>query len=170
MITDDQNELFDIVDENDMVIGQRKRREVHGNPSLIHRSIGVAVFNNKGALFLQQRSKTKDTDPLLWTISCSGHVSSGDTYEGAARRELVEELGIRNVKLEYVTKYLCRVEHETEMTILYKAAYDGRMVLMKKELKTGKYFTQHDFQIEWTSRALKLSKMGEVALKKLGWI
>lgn len=76
---DDQKELFDVVDKNDNVIRQATRGEVHNNKYLIHRSIGVAVFNKKGELFLQQRSASKDTDPLFWTISCSGHVSSSFT-------------------------------------------------------------------------------------------
>ena len=74
-ISDNQNEIFDVVDENDKVIGQARRGEAHRNKKLIHRSVGVLVFNKKGELFLQQRSATKDTDPLKWTISASGHVS-----------------------------------------------------------------------------------------------
>ena len=97
-ITDNLKELFDIVDENDKVVGRATRGQVHGNPKLIHRSVGVAVFNSKGELFLQKRTATKDTDPLLWTISCSGHVGRGDAYEKTAVRELEEELGIKGEK------------------------------------------------------------------------
>ncbi len=74
--TDNQNEIFDVVDEDDNVIGRVKRGEANRNKNLIHRSIGVAVFNRKGEIYLQQRSSTKDTDPMCWTISCSGHVRS----------------------------------------------------------------------------------------------
>ncbi len=73
--TDNQNELFDTVDENDKVIGQATRGEVHKNKNLIHRSIGVVVFNSNGEIYLQKRNSTKDTDPGKWTISCSGHVT-----------------------------------------------------------------------------------------------
>ena len=50
--TDDQNEIFDVVDENDKVIGQASRREVHSNKNLIHRSIGIAVINSNNKIFL----------------------------------------------------------------------------------------------------------------------
>lgn len=92
--TDNQNEIFDIVDKNDNVIGQARREEVRRNKNLIHRSIGVAIFNKKGEMFLQQRSAGKDTDPLKWTISCSGHVLAGENYEETVLRELNEELGL----------------------------------------------------------------------------
>lgn len=93
--TDNLEEILDVVDEEDRVIGQATREEVHRNKKLIHRSIGVAVSNDKGELFLQQRSATKDTDPNKWTISCSGHVGAGDDYLATVYRELEEELGIR---------------------------------------------------------------------------
>ncbi len=92
--TDNQNEVFAVVDENDRVVGEATRREVHKDKNLIHRSVGVAVFDAKGELFMQQRSPTKDTEPLKWTISCSGHVDKGEGYEETAVRELSEELGL----------------------------------------------------------------------------
>jgi len=92
--TDDKHELFDIVDKDDNVVGRATRGEVHRNKNLIHRSVGVAILNSRGEIFLQQRSVTKDTDPGLWTISCSGHVLAGDDYRVTAIRELKEELGL----------------------------------------------------------------------------
>ena len=80
--TDNQNELFNIVDEKDNVVGQATRGEVHKNKSLIHRSVGVVVFNSRGEIFLQQRSAGKDTDPSKWTISASGHVSAESAEVG----------------------------------------------------------------------------------------
>ena len=86
--TDNQNELFDIVDEDDQVIGQATRGEVHRNKNLIHRSIGVCVFNSKGEIYLQKRSSTKDTDPGKWTISCSGHVGTSVVIASAESAEV----------------------------------------------------------------------------------
>ena len=85
-----QDELFDLVDGNDVVIGTVKRKDAHSNPALIHRAVGILVFNQKGQLFLQKRSQTKDTYPGYWTISASGHLKPGETYRQAALRELNE--------------------------------------------------------------------------------
>lgn len=88
-ITDD--EIFDVVDACDNVIGQASRAEVH-RKGLFHRAIHVFVFNAEEEIFLQRRSLVKDVAPGLWSSSCSGHVDSGETYEEAAHRELVEEI------------------------------------------------------------------------------
>jgi isopentenyl-diphosphate delta-isomerase type 1 len=167
MTTDNQEELFDIVDENDNVIGQATRGEVHRNKKLIHRSVGVIVFNKQGAVFLHQRSSTKDTDPLLWTISASGHVELGHTYEETAKRELVEELGVE-LEIVPVIKFICHDHTETEMQMLYKAYSNGPFKLNKEEIKQGKYFTRKELIKQAKSDKVKLSFSGKMALEKIG--
>jgi isopentenyldiphosphate isomerase len=214
--TDNQNELFNIVDEKDNVVGQATRGEVHKNKSLIHRSVGVVVFNSRGEIFLQQRSAGKDTDPRKWTISASGHVSAesaevghgffaylqnspalagsntvgvlkkhdlpadsyspsrhpqdpnAQVYEEAAHRELREELGA-DLDIEPVAKYICRAPNETEMQMLFKTTYNGPFRLHPAEIAQGKFFTQKELVESLKSGKLKLSFMGKVALRKLGW-
>src|SRR3990170_6634830 len=161
-VSDNQSELFDIVDENDHVIGQATRGEVHKNKNLIHRSIGIIVFNKKSEIFLQQRSSTKDTDPLKWTISASGHVLSGDSYEDTAKRELVEELGV-NLRIEMVVKYLCYAPQETEMQKLFRAASNGPFDLHSEEIKQGKFFAQDELIKTLKQNKLQLSYSGKMS-------
>jgi isopentenyl-diphosphate delta-isomerase type 1 len=168
MITDNQDEIFDIVDGNDQVIGKARRGEVHGNKYLIHRSIGVIVVNDKGEIFLQQRSNTKDTDPLKWTISVSGHVERGDTYENAAKRELQEEIGI-NVPIIPFDKFIYRGEQETEVSQLFKAISNGPFQLNKEEIIQGKFFTRKELIRLIKSGKIELSNMGKETLKHFGW-
>ena len=92
------DELFDVVDLNDQVIGQAPRREVHAR-HLLHRAIHVLVHDADGRLFLQRRSLSKDTFSGCWDSSCSGHVDAGEDYPVAARRELGEELGYDDAAL-----------------------------------------------------------------------
>src|SRR4030081_713278 len=87
-------EIFDVVNESDEIIGQRSRAEVH-RLGLMHRAVHVLVFNSRGQVFLQKRSMTKDRQPGLWDSSASGHVDSGEDYDRCAIRELREELGLR---------------------------------------------------------------------------
>jgi isopentenyldiphosphate isomerase len=75
--TDPQDEIFDVVDENDSVIGQTTRGEAHQNPKLIHRVVHIWIINEKGEILIQQRSMTKDGAPGMWDISCGGHVEKG---------------------------------------------------------------------------------------------
>lgn len=87
-------EIFDVCDENDNVIGTAPRSEVH-RCKLLHRAVHIWVWNSDGELLLQKRTETKDEFPGCFTSSASGHVDSGESYEAAAIRELKEELQLQ---------------------------------------------------------------------------
>src|SRR6478672_13109465 len=87
-------EVFDVVDEQDQVIGRERRSEVH-RLNLRHRAVHVLVFNSQGEVFLQKRSMSKDTFPGAWDSSASGHLDCGEDYDACAIRELREEIGLR---------------------------------------------------------------------------
>jgi len=88
--TDPQDEVFDVVNENDEVVGEATRGEVHKNPKLIHRVVHTWILNDKGEILIQQRSLTKDKSPGKWDISCGGHVQKDHDPEMTAKRELYE--------------------------------------------------------------------------------
>ena len=90
---DGAREVFDVVDENNQVVGQATRAEVHAR-GWRHRALHVFVLNAAGELFLQKRSPWKDRHPDAWDSSAAGHLDAGETYAAAARRELREELGL----------------------------------------------------------------------------
>jgi isopentenyldiphosphate isomerase len=83
-------ELFDVVNERDEVIGVAPRAQVHAE-GLRHRAVHVLVFNPEGRLFVQRRSFAKDNSPGCWDTSAAGHLDAGEDYHAAALRELGEE-------------------------------------------------------------------------------
>ena len=87
------DEIFDVVDGQDIVVGLEFRREIHRR-GLLHRAIHIFWLRGDGLLCLQRRSYAKDNCPGLLSSSCAGHVDSGEDYLGAAVRELREELGV----------------------------------------------------------------------------
>lgn len=86
-------EIFDVVNSSDEVIGTASRTVVHAK-QLRHRSAHILVFNSSAELYVQKRSLNKDTSPGLWDSSAAGHVGNGESYRAAAGRELYEELGL----------------------------------------------------------------------------
>src|ERR1700704_1447588 len=88
------DEIFDVVNDRDEVIGREIRAEVH-RLGLRHRAVHVLVFNRRGELFLQKRSMKKDTFPGAWDSSTSGHLDTGEDYDACALRELWEEIGLK---------------------------------------------------------------------------
>jgi len=166
--TDPRNELFDLVDDQDRVIGTVKRREANRNPKLIHRAVAILVYNPKGQLFLQKRSRTKDTYPGHWTVSASGHVPSGKTYRQAAAKELSEELGIKKVPpLKLLGKKLIRYPNETEFETFFKAVYAGQVSLNKEEIEEGRWFTLNRRFFQATLNTLKISPELDYIIKNI---
>jgi isopentenyl-diphosphate delta-isomerase type 1 len=112
------DEIFDIVDEFDQVIGQASRAVVH-REGMRHRAVHILVFDQTGRLLLQLRSATKDEFPLCYTSSASGHVAAGETYDATAVRELEEELGIAGSP-EFLTRIPASPETANEFTAVYR--------------------------------------------------
>lgn len=63
-------------------------------PGVEQGCVYVAVVNSGGEIYIQHRAGTKRLWPNRKTISVSGHVDPGETFEQAVVRETREELGI----------------------------------------------------------------------------
>lgn len=132
-----EGERLYVVDEDDNVVGWASRGECHKR-GLIHRSVYVIVLNDRDEVFLQKRSKRKDLYPGLYACSASGHVEYGESYEEAARRELMEELGV-NAQLKWIGKFKCFSEIEREISALYLCRHNGPFKLNTEEISEGKF-------------------------------
>jgi len=133
-------EIFDVVNERDEVVGQNTRREVH-RLGLKHRAVHVLVFNARGEIFLQKRSMKKDIAAGKWDSSASGHLDSGEDYDACAVREVREEIGLR---LTETPQRLFKIDacQETgwEFCWIYHTAGEGPFVLHPDEIETGAWF------------------------------
>ena len=140
MAPNEIEELFDIVDERNEVIGQRPRAEVH-RLGLRHRAVHILVFNRRGEMFLQQRSLTKDTHPGVWDSSTSGHLLPGESYADAAVRELREELDARlELPLQEILRIdACAVTGQ-EFVRVYQGIAEGPFRLHPQEIRGGGWF------------------------------
>ena len=134
-------EIFDVVNERDEVIDRRPRSEVHRR-GLRHRAVHVLVFNARGELFLQKRSRKKDCFPGVWDSSASGHLDSGEDYDACAVRELREEIGLH---LAAPPRRLFKVdacaETGQEFVWVYRCAAEGPFTLHPEEIERGDWFT-----------------------------
>ncbi len=141
-------ELFDLVDENDQVIGRASRQDVHGNPALLHRVVHVLVFDSRGRIFLQKRADDKDVQPGKWDTSMGGHVDAGEDLETAARRELAEELGIPgSAHLTPLHKYRHSNDYESELVTTWITRWDGPFHLQKSEISEGRFWDLEEIDL-----------------------
>ena len=137
-------EIFDVVNERDEVIGKKSRNEVH-RLGLMHRATHVLVFNKRGQVFLQKRSMQKDRQPGLWDSSASGHVDSGEEYDDCAVRELREELGLRVSEVpERLFKLTASPETDQEHVWVYRCDAEGPFQLHPDEIERGDWFEREE--------------------------
>ncbi len=134
-------EEFDVVDENNRVIGRRPRGVVHA-ANLLHRAAHVLVFNSRGDVLLQKRSAWKDRAPLLWDSSAAGHLAPGESYVAAARREAEEELGT-SLDVEPLGKISACEETGFEFVEAFTARHEGPFVLPAAEIEDAVFFSPH---------------------------
>lgn len=133
-------ELLDVVNERDEVIGRATRGEVHER-GLRHRAVHVLVFNRRGEVFLQKRSRFKDRQPGLWDSSASGHVDSGESYDACAMREVGEELGVRpGEPPQRLFRLEAGPDTDQEFVWVYQARHDGPFRLPPEEIERGGWF------------------------------
>ena len=143
-------DIFDIVNDHDEVIGRKPRSEVH-RLGLLHRAVHVLVFNSRGELFLQKRSMKKDRHPGTWDSSASGHVDSGEDYDATAIRELYEEIGLRNdTPLKKLFKIPACDETDQEFVWVYRCESDGPFELNVEEIERGGWFPP-EVVTRWTA-------------------
>ena len=91
---DPGDELVDVVDEGNEVVGSASRRELRAR-NLLHRCTYVFVLNDERDLYVHRRTETKDVYPGFFDVCAGGVNAAGESYQVCAGRELEEELGVR---------------------------------------------------------------------------
>ena len=139
-----ESELVDVVERKRL----RARRLEHSRIALewtIHRAVTVFLRNSAGEIFLQQRSKSDDWLPGMWTASCTGHAKSGEDPNTAALRELKEELEITcspRFMFKFIVPMITYVDKiEREFDIVFEAVSDETVRIDSKEVEQGMFLT-----------------------------
>lgn len=144
------DELVDVVDEKDRVVGQATRREVRAR-NLRHRSVYILVFDSAGRLFVHHRTANKDVFPGHWDVAVGGVVAAGESYDAAAARELAEELGVCDAR----PRRLFPVRYEDARSrvsgMVYSCGSDGPFTLQASEIAGGDWMDL-DVAIERTQQ------------------
>ena len=103
-----------LVDENDNQVGLMPKLEAH-QKGLLHRAFSVFIFNSKYELLLQKRASSKYHSGGLWTNTCCSHPREGEEILDAAKRRLIEEMGI-DTSLRKVHDFIYKAELDNDLT------------------------------------------------------
>jgi len=127
-----------VVDAENRPIGAAPRSEMRAK-NLIHRAVYILVFNSKGELFRHQRTYTKDIYPGYFDVAVGGVVLADETYEVAADRELKEEMGIRDVPMQFRFDLFFEEPKSRVFGRVYSCVFDGEFVLQVEEILHGAF-------------------------------
>lgn len=103
-----------LVNPKDDVVGSMDKLEAHKKGQL-HRAFSVLVFNSKGEMLLQKRAKNKYHSGGLWTNACCSHPRPEENCSVAAKRRLVEEIGIE-ADPKYLYKFIYKADLDNDLT------------------------------------------------------
>jgi len=149
-------EIFDIVDDHDCVVGSLSRDAIH-QQGLKHRAVHIFWLRSDGLLCLQKRSYAKDKSPGLISTSCAGHLDSGETYLKAAVREFREEMGItimneQLLEIDYVPAHRLL---GNEFVRVYLLRGDFTCRLHKPEVDSVLWRTPRELKV-WSSEQTEI--------------
>lgn len=156
-------EYFDVVNDHDVVVESLPRSEVHRR-KLKHRAVHVFVFRPNGQMLIHLRSASKEEFPSVWTSSCSGHVSAGETYEESAPRELQEELGIV-APLTSLNKFVACADTSWEFTVLFSATTTDQPIPDPGEMTDIRWLQTSEIHDWMTNRPEEFSPAFRVLFK-----
>ncbi|HRG53575.1 MAG TPA: isopentenyl-diphosphate Delta-isomerase [Bacteroidia bacterium] len=103
-----------LVDNNDNEIGTMAKLEAH-QKGILHRAFSVFIFNSKGEMLLQQRALNKYHSGGLWSNACCSHPFPGENIIDAAKRRLMEEMGIK-ADLQHIYSFIYNVQLDNELS------------------------------------------------------
>lgn len=87
-------EIMDLYDYERQKTGKTYIRGSAQPEGFFRLVVHVLIFNSKNQLLIQQRTLNKKM-PGLWDVTSAGAVSTGESSNIGAQRELFEELGIQ---------------------------------------------------------------------------
>ena len=159
-------ELLDLVDADNTVIGTVARSRVHGAPALRHRAVHVLVYDDRGRLLLQKRAAGKEIQPGKWDTSVGGHLAAGESYPAAAVRETAEELGlvIDEDALVPVHGFVWRSPVETEHVTSYRIECGGPFRPHPEEIDELRFWSAEQLRAAAGTGALTPMLEHELAL------
>ncbi|MBN2451410.1 MAG: NUDIX domain-containing protein [Lentisphaeria bacterium] len=168
----DADEVFEIVDEQDRVIGRAPRRLCHGNPALVHRTAHVVVFAPDGRMLLQKRGRRKDIQPGKWDTAVGGHLAVGESYEEAARREMHEEIGVEpTLPLTFLFDCRIRNEVESENVRVFSLIHPGPFAPLADEIEELRFWSAEEVRTALGTGQFTPNLEREIeALRPRGWL
>jgi isopentenyl-diphosphate delta-isomerase len=161
-----------LVDELDNVIGYADKLTVHRDGGQLHRAFSVLIFNSRGEMLLQLRSRNKYHFGGLWTNACCGHPTRGGRLEELASERLRQEFGL-DAKLREIFTFVYEAYDpnsgltEKEFDHVLRGSFDGIAEPNRAEIDDFKWVTMEQLLADVDESAHHYTPWFRILLRKL---
>ncbi len=138
------DEYLTVVDEKNEVQGYSTKADIQRR-GLNYRCVQVFLSNAKDELLICRRPEEKKKFAGQFAASAMGHVLRGEDYETAAKREMMQELGV-NVRLRKATKFSVQDGDNTVFQEIYHGALAEEIIPDKTEIAESRYVGLQDLR------------------------
>ena len=167
------DELVDIIDKNNEIIGKAMKSEVHQN-GWRHR-LAAVLLQNEGGKYLIPTTSEKKMEVGKLTFSAAGHVQSNDNYVKSACRELREETGLeaKENQAELLGSFWLEKDYPTrsekERFEVFKIKYNPIMgkVILNEEQINEQWLSEEELKEIYENYSDKLSSALRLTCKNL---
>ena len=161
-----------LVDRNNKEIGTEEKIKTH-KEGLLHRAFSIFVFNSKGELLLQQRSKNKYHSSGLWSNTVCSHPRVGESYDQAIHRRMKEEVGF-DCELKKVSDFIYRAELENDLIenehdTIFIGQYNGIIKPNPEEVMSYKWISLSNLKKDIKNHPSNYSSWLKVILNKINF-
>lgn len=159
-----------LVDKNDNELGTMEKQEAHVK-GLLHRAFSVFIFNDKNELLLQRRAVNKYHSGGLWTNTCCSHPRQNEKTEDAAKRRLLEEMGMRStLKKQFDFVYKAKLDnnlYEHEFDHVFFGFTNDLPIINPEEVEEYTYKTLEDIGNEMKAIPDKYTEWFKICFREV---
>ncbi len=140
------DEIIDIVDEQDEVVG-RSPRSVAYREGLWHRCAFILVRDAEDRIFVHRRTATKAVFPSFHDMFVGGVVGAGESYDEAALREAEEELGVSGLPRPVpLFKFLYTADGQGWWSTVYEVRCELPVSPQESEVAWHTFLTEEELE------------------------
>lgn len=143
-----------LLDEDGNPAGLADKATVHHHETPLHLAFSSYIFNRRNDVLLTRRSLKKRTWPGVWTNSCCGHATPGESMPYTVARRIREELGIVTRRIDLVLpgfRYRATMRNgivENEMCPVWRVFADGEPTPDPAEVASMRWQSWSEF-VAW---------------------